>query len=66
MTILNQVENKFNLLVGDNWEEWQVLKTFHKGLEISRYTVKRMCDNTEHNLPVEKVEELYNDKKLRL
>ena len=67
MIILNTfTENQFQLLVGSSWEEWEVLQTWFKGQNITRYTVKRMADETEHDLPIEKVEELYNDKKLKL
>ena len=59
-------ENKFQLLIGSSWEEWQVLETFALGDRITRYTVKRMADESEHILPIEKVNELFKTKKLRL
>lgn len=59
-------ENKFQLLIGSSWEEWEVLNTWFKGQVITRYTVKRMADETEHNLPIEKVSELFKTKKLKL
>ena len=59
-------ENKFQLLIGSSWEEWQVLQTFALGDTITRYTVKRMADDTEHILPIEKVYELYETIKLKL
>ena len=64
--ILNNKENQFQLLIKGSWEQWEVLQTWMRKGSITRYTVRRMCDHTEHNMPVEKVEELYNDKKLKL
>ena len=59
-------ENKFQLLVQNEWEEWIVLETYHKGLEINRYLVGRLKDESEHYLTLEKVKELYANKKLKL
>lgn len=63
-------ENKFQLLVQNEWEDWIVLETYCTGagkdFKITRYEVARLKDETEHILPYEKVIELFNDKKLKL
>jgi hypothetical protein len=63
-------ENKFQLLVQDEWEDWIVLSTKCKGaartFKIVSYEVGRLKDESEHILPYEKVIELYKDNKLRL
>ena len=66
MTILNNTENKFQLLIGGSWEEWEVIQTWMRKGSITRYTVKRLADETEHNLLFDKVAELYEQKKLKL
>ena len=64
-----ETENKFQLLVQGEWEDWVVLSTRCKGgtnFRIVSYEVGRLKDETEHILPYEKVIELFNTKKLRI
>ena len=59
-------ENQFQLLIGSDWEDWIVIRTYHRGLNIKRYLVGRLKDESEHYLTIEKVNELFNTKKLRI
>ncbi len=63
-------ENKFQLLVQDEWEDWVVLNTYCKGggknFRITRYEVGRLKDESEHILTIQKVNELHEQQKLRL
>ena len=67
MINLNAIqENQFQLLIKGSWEQWEVLEMYCKGLEVTRYLVRRMCDHTEHELTIEKLRELETKKHLKL
>jgi len=67
MIVLNTfTENQFQLLVSGDWEQWEVIETYLLGLEITRYLVRRMCNHTEHELTIEKINELIETNKLKL